>query len=128
MGLHGYRTTQIRALSTGTRRIAELACLVALEPELLLLDEPTSGIAQRESEALAGVLARIKDELALTLVVIEHDLPLVFGISDRVLAMESGRVIAVGTPEEIRADPQVVRSYLGGDVVDVQGGELVGTG
>jgi ABC-type branched-subunit amino acid transport system ATPase component len=115
MGLYGYRNTQIRELSTGTRRIAELACLVALEPELLLLDEPTSGIAQRESEALAGVLASMKAELGLTLVIIEHDMPLIMGVSDRIIAMQNGRVVAEGTPAEIQADPVVISSYLGGD-------------
>jgi ABC-type branched-subunit amino acid transport system ATPase component len=115
MGLYGYRNTQVRELSTGTRRIAELACIVALEPDLLLLDEPTSGIAQRESEALARVLASMKAELGLTLVIIEHDMPLIMGLCDRIIAMQSGRVVAEGTPAEIRADPVVISSYLGGD-------------
>jgi ABC-type branched-subunit amino acid transport system ATPase component len=116
MGLHGYRNTPTSALSTGTRRITELACLIALEPSVLLLDEPTSGIAQRETEALAGVLQRIKDELDLTLVIIEHDIPLVMSISDRVVAMEAGSIIAAGPPEQVKEDPLVISSYLGGDV------------
>ena len=116
MGLHGYRNTQVRELSTGSRRIVELACLVALEPVLLLLDEPSSGIAQRETEALGDVLTRLKTELDLTLVIIEHDIPLVMRLADRMIAMESGRVLAVGDPAEIRSDPRVIESYLGGDV------------
>ncbi|MHB8464966.1 MAG: ABC transporter permease subunit, partial [Acidimicrobiales bacterium] len=116
MGLHGYRNTSVRELSTGSRRIVELACLVALEPVLLLLDEPSSGIAQRETEALGDVLIRLKTELDLTLVIIEHDIPLVMRLADRMIAMESGRVLAVGSPAEIRSDPRVIESYLGGDV------------
>jgi ABC-type branched-subunit amino acid transport system ATPase component len=116
MGLLGYRDTQVGALSTGTRRIAELACLVALEPVLLLLDEPTSGIAQRESEALGAVLQLVKHDLDLTMVVIEHDIPLIMSLADRVVAMESGAVLIVGSPGEVQADPMVIESYLGGDV------------
>jgi ABC-type branched-subunit amino acid transport system ATPase component len=120
MGLWEYRNTQVRALSTGTRRITEFACMVALEPIVMLLDEPSSGIAQRESEALGHVLTRIKDELAITLVIIEHDMPLVMGISDRIVAMAAGRVIADGTPDQIRTDDDVIESYLGGDIVAIE--------
>src|SRR5205807_7464238 len=105
---------------TGTRRIAELCCLLALQPRLLLLDEPSSGIAQRETEMLGGLLRRIKEHLAATLVVIEHDIPLVMGISDRVAAMESGRIIRVGTPNEVRNDPHVIQAYLGADVSAIE--------
>jgi ABC-type branched-subunit amino acid transport system ATPase component/ABC-type branched-subunit amino acid transport system permease subunit len=115
MGLHRWRHTQTGSLSTGTRRVTELACLVALEPAVLLLDEPTAGIAQRETEALGDLLVRLKEALGLTLLVIEHDIPLVMGISDRVVAMESGRVIADGPPDAVRNDPLVVSSYLGTD-------------
>ncbi len=120
MGLERYMHTQVQELSTGTRRITELCCLVVLQPRLLLLDEPTSGIAQRESEALAGLLRRIREELQATVVIIEHDIPLVMGISDRVAAMESGRVIRVGSPAEVRADQRVIDAYLGGDSAAVQ--------
>ena len=115
LGLDRYRHTQIGSLSTGTRRIAELACLVALEPRLLLLDEPSSGIAQREVEALGEVLLTIKAHLDATLVVIEHDIALVSALSDRMVAMETGRILAVGTPHEVLTNEAVVESYLGGD-------------
>jgi ABC-type branched-subunit amino acid transport system ATPase component/ABC-type branched-subunit amino acid transport system permease subunit len=120
MGLDRFRSKQIAELSTGTRRIAELACVVALEPKLLLLDEPGSGVAQRETEALGGLLQMLKEELATTLVVIEHDIPLISAISDRVVVMESGRVLSTGTPAEVRADPLVVEAYLGGDVAAIE--------
>ncbi len=120
MGLWSYRHKQIQELSTGTRRITELACLVALEPRLLLLDEPSSGIAQRETEALGGLLQRIKAELDTTMVIIEHDIPLIMGLADRIVAMDTGQVIAVGSPEQVRHDPRVVESYLGGKIEAIE--------
>lgn len=116
MGLDRYRDKQTRELSTGTRRITELACLVALEPTFLLLDEPCSGIAQRETEALGGLLEKLKRELGLTLLVIEHDMPMIMSISDRIIAMADGDVICAGTPEEVMADPHVAEAYLGGNI------------
>jgi ABC-type branched-subunit amino acid transport system ATPase component/ABC-type branched-subunit amino acid transport system permease subunit len=125
MGLYHYRNTQIRELSTGTRRITELCCLIALEPSVLLLDEPSSGIAQRETEALGELLQRIKTDLDLTLVVIEHDIPLLMEISDRLIAMESGSILVSGTPEEVRNDARVITSYLGGDITAIERSGLV---
>lgn len=120
MGLDRYRDKQIQQLSTGTRRITEIACLVALEPTLLLLDEPSSGIAQRETEALGALLEDLKARLGLTLVVIEHDIPLIMGISDRIVAMADGRVICVGPPDVVRNHPLVIDSYLGGSITAIE--------
>ncbi len=120
MGLDHFRDKQINELSTGTRRITEVACLVALEPKLLLLDEPSSGIAQRETEALGELLAKVRERLNATLVIIEHDIPLIMSLADRIIAMESGSVIAEGSPEEIRNNPLVIESYLGGDVTAIE--------
>ena len=125
MGLYNYRNTQIRELSTGTRRITELCCLMALEPTVLLLDEPSSGIAQRETESLGRLLQRIKADLGLTLVVIEHDIPLIMGIADRLIAMEAGQIIITGPPELVRHDPRVISSYLGGDITAIERSGLV---
>jgi ABC-type branched-subunit amino acid transport system ATPase component/ABC-type branched-subunit amino acid transport system permease subunit len=120
MGLSSFRDATVAQLSTGTRRITELACLIALEPTVLLLDEPAAGIAQRETEALGDLLLRIKEMLGLTLVVVEHDIPMIMRLADRVIAMESGQVIADGSPEEVRSDARVIASYLGDDVRAVE--------
>ena len=98
MDLEPFRTSFVRELSTGTRRILDLACQIAHRPTVILLDEPSSGIAQREVEALAPVLVRLRDEMGAALVVIEHDIPLVTEISDRLVALDMGRVIATGDP------------------------------
>jgi ABC-type branched-subunit amino acid transport system ATPase component/ABC-type branched-subunit amino acid transport system permease subunit len=119
-GLATYRDKRIQELSTGTRRIAELACLVAQRPVLLLLDEPASGVAQREIEALGGVLTGLRDDHDLTMVVIEHDIPLIMSISDRVVAMDAGAVIADGLPDEVRNDHRVAAAYLGDDTLAVE--------
>jgi branched-chain amino acid transport system ATP-binding protein len=115
MQIGHYRHAFIRELSTGTRRIVDLACLVAHRPTVILLDEPSSGIAQREVEALAPVLLRLRDEMGASLLVIEHDIPLISSISDRLLALDQGSVIADGSPSDVLAHPDVVQSYLGND-------------
>ena len=113
MNLGTYRNSFVRELSTGTRRIVDLACLVGLRPTVVLLDEPSSGIAQREVEALAPVLLRLRDEMGASLLVIEHDLPLVSSISDRLIALDRGSVIATGSPADVLTHPDVVESYIG---------------
>jgi branched-chain amino acid transport system ATP-binding protein len=115
MGLDRFRDATVRELSTGTRRVVDLACQVAHRPTVILLDEPSSGIAQRESEALVPLLARLRDEMGSSLVVIEHDIPLVSSVADRLVAMDQGRVVTTGTPAAVLADPAVVESYLGTD-------------
>jgi ABC-type branched-subunit amino acid transport system ATPase component/ABC-type branched-subunit amino acid transport system permease subunit len=115
LGLGRYADAFIADLSTGTRRIVELAGLLALDARVLCLDEPTAGVAQRETEAFGPLIGEIRRELDASLVVIEHDMPLIMGISDRVYCLELGRVIAEGSPQEVRADPAVIASYLGTD-------------
>jgi len=119
-GLEGYRDVFVADLSTGTRRIVELACAVGHQPSLLLLDEPGAGVAQREVEALGGLLLRIRDELGCGIVLIEHDVPLVAAVADEMVALEAGSVISRGAPAQVLSDPLVVASYLGQDrtVVD----------
>jgi branched-chain amino acid transport system ATP-binding protein len=113
LGLEAYRSKFVRELSTGTRRVVDLACLLAHRPSVILLDEPSSGIAQREAEALSPMLLRIRDHTGASLVVIEHDIPLIRGVSDRLVAMDQGAVIATGVPVDVLSDPLVVESYLG---------------
>jgi ABC-type branched-subunit amino acid transport system ATPase component len=115
LGLGAYGERFVSELSTGMRRIVELACLLATDARMLCLDEPTAGIAQREAEAFGPLLLRIREELDASMLVIEHDMPLVMSISDRIYCLEAGAVIASGTPEEVRLDPLVVASYLGTD-------------
>ncbi len=111
--LEAFRSKFVHELSTGSRRVVDLACVVAHHPSVVLLDEPSSGIAQREAEALAPLLLRLRDELGATLLVIEHDMPLVTSVADRLVALDQGLVIADGIPEEVLHDPLVVASYLG---------------
>ncbi|WP_155371195.1 ABC transporter permease subunit [Catellatospora vulcania] len=118
-GLAAYADRQVGELSTGTRRTVELACLLALEPSLLLLDEPSSGVSQADGVALADLLSRVNRELGVALLVIEHDLPLLSRLAVRMVAMDSGRVIADGTPDQVRAHPAVVAAYLGTDAAAV---------
>jgi len=113
VGLTSHADKPAMELSTGMLRLCELAAVVAVRPKLLLLDEPSSGIAQKETEALAPLLRRLADYLGATVVLIEHDMPLIMGISDTMIAMAAGRVIATGTPAEVREHPEVLTSYLG---------------
>jgi branched-chain amino acid transport system ATP-binding protein len=115
LGLERYRDAFVSELSTGTRRVVELACVLAHDPSVLLLDEPTSGIAQRESEALGRMLLDVRDQTGATLVIIEHDVPLVASIADRLVCLHLGSVIAEGSPTDVLADPAVIAAYLGDD-------------
>jgi branched-chain amino acid transport system ATP-binding protein len=119
VGLGAFRDKFVRELSTGSRRIVDLAICLAHDPKVLLLDEPSSGIAQRETEALGPLIRRIQSETGCALLVIEHDMPLITSISDRIVALEVGHPIAEGTPDEVIRDPRVVASYLGGDVATI---------
>jgi ABC-type branched-subunit amino acid transport system ATPase component/predicted MFS family arabinose efflux permease len=113
VGLGAFRDKFVHELSTGSRRIVDLACLLAHEPTVLLLDEPSSGIAQREAEALAPLLKRVRDTLGATLLVIEHDLPLLTSVADRMIALDLGEIIADGDPADVACHTAVIASYLG---------------
>jgi ABC-type branched-subunit amino acid transport system ATPase component/ABC-type branched-subunit amino acid transport system permease subunit len=115
LGLGRYADEYIADLSTGTRRIVELANLLALEARVLCLDEPTAGLAQRETEAFGPLLVEIRRQLGCSMIVIEHDMPLIMSVSDHMYCLEAGKVIASGEPAAMRTDPRVIASYLGTD-------------
>jgi branched-chain amino acid transport system ATP-binding protein len=100
-------------LSYGTTRFLELACVLSLQPKVLLLDEPASGIQQKEVEALGPMLKRIRDESGCSVLLIEHDMGLLLGTAERIYALDFGKVIAEGTPDEVVHDDDVLESYLG---------------
>ena len=108
-----YRDSFVGELSTGTRRVVDLAGSVGHSPTVLLLDEPGAGIAQREAEALAPLIHRIRRELRCAILVVEHDIALLRSVADRLVALDSGSIIAEGPPDDVLAHPVVVDSYLG---------------
>jgi branched-chain amino acid transport system ATP-binding protein len=110
--LEGYADKFVGELSTGTRRAVDIACVMAASPKLLLLDEPSSGLAQVETEELGPVLTRVARDASCSILVIEHDLPLVTSVSDRLIAMELGRVVTTGPPQRVMSDERVLASYL----------------
>lgn len=114
-GLGRYADSYLAELSTGTRRIAELACLIAGGSRLLMLDEPTGGVAQAEVEAFGSVIREVRHQLQASILLIEHDMPLVMSLADRIVCMTAGQVIAEGSPDHIRNDPAVIAAYLGTD-------------
>jgi branched-chain amino acid transport system ATP-binding protein len=115
VGLGAFGDKFISELSTGSRRMVELACLLANRASVLLLDEPSSGIAQKEAEALGPVLKAVQRHLGASILIIEHDMPLLTSIADRLVALEAGAVVAEGAPADVLSHPRVVAAYLGGE-------------
>ncbi len=120
MGLGAFRQKLTGELSTGSRRIVDLACILAQDPKVLMLDEPSGGVAQKETEALGPLLQRIRERTGCSLLIIEHDMPMVSSICDRLIALELGGVIAEGPPAEVLGHPAVIASYLGTDEKAIQ--------
>jgi ABC-type branched-subunit amino acid transport system ATPase component len=112
-GLERFRYHLTGHLSTGTRRVVDLASIVLARPRLLLLDEPTAGIAQREAEAFIPLLQRLHEVTGSTILLVEHDVPLVFELCSTVIVMQTGTVVASGSPDVVREDPLALAAYLG---------------
>ncbi|MBA2281664.1 MAG: ATP-binding cassette domain-containing protein [Acidimicrobiia bacterium] len=127
MGLSAFRDKLTGELSTGSRRIVDLACILAQDPKVLMLDEPSGGVAQKETEALGPLLLRVREATGCSVLVIEHDMPLLSAICDRMVALELGGVIAEGTPAEVLEHPRVVESYLGTDESAINRSGAAGT-
>jgi branched-chain amino acid transport system ATP-binding protein len=118
VGLRSIAGRPVAGLSFGTQKAVELARALVSRPRLLLLDEPAGGLNHDEVGELGSLIRRIHSELKLTLLVVEHHMNLVMGISDRVVVLDFGRKIAEGTPREVRENPAVIEAYLGAEVDD----------
>ncbi|MDF5752371.1 ATP-binding cassette domain-containing protein [Spongiactinospora sp. TRM90649] len=112
LGLAAWREHPVRLLPYGVRRRVELGRALATEPRMLLLDDPTAGLNREETDDLARFVQRVRDELGVAVVLADHDIGPLTGLADRVLALDSGRRVALGTPSQVRRDPRVLRAYL----------------
>ena len=114
MGLYEQRDIKAKSLPYGDKRRLEMALALASDPDLLFLDEPTAGMSPDETDDTVDLIQRVKEERGVTIVLIEHDMEIIFRVSDRIAVLNRGAKIADGTPDEIKGDPDVQKAYLGG--------------
>jgi len=118
LDLQSYREKFISGLPYGVRKVVELGRALAIEPKLLLLDEPASGLSVEETQDVAFWIEDIKKVMGITVLMVEHDMHLVSSVSDRVMALADGKMLALGTPDEVKNHPAVIEAYLGGSEED----------
>ena len=113
--LERFADTLVSELSTGSRRLVDLAAVLAHQPSVILLDEPSTGVAQREVEAMGRLLRNVRDQLDATMLIVEHDIAFIAEVSDRLIALDRGGIIASGEPRTVLEEPMVGEAFLGTD-------------